>query len=95
MGIQKKGDEPPSNVGVGRVLRLSVADWPFLLTALLASFAIGATMPVYAYLFSEVQRSAKGGPRLRECCKLSQAEVVSKSRNKIHQTWGPLFSRAL
>ena len=41
MGIQKKGDEPPLNVGVGRVLRLSAADWPFLLTALLASFAIG------------------------------------------------------
>ena len=31
-------------------------------------------------------------PRLRECCKQSQAEVVSKSRNKIHQTWGPPFS---
>ena len=25
----------------------------------------------------------------------SQAEVVSKSRNKIHQTWEPPFSRAL
>ena len=25
----------------------------------------------------------------------AQAEVVSKSSNKIHQTWGPPFSRAL
>ena len=29
----------------------------------------------------------KGGPRLRECCRQSQAEVVSNSRNKIHKTW--------
>ena len=34
-------------------------------------------------------------PRLRECCRQGQAEVVSDSRNKIHQTWGPPFSRAL
>ena len=34
-------------------------------------------------------------PRLRECCRQSQAEVVSKSSSKIHQTWGPPFSRAL
>ena len=34
-------------------------------------------------------------PRLRECCRQSQAEVVSKSGNKIHQTWGPPFSRVL
>ena len=34
-------------------------------------------------------------PRLRECCKQSQAEVVSKSSSKIHQTWGLPFSRAL
>ena len=26
-------------------------------------------------------------PRLRECCRQNQAEVVSNSRNKIHQTW--------
>ena len=30
---------------------------------------------------------------LRECCRQIQAEVVSKSRNKIHRTWGPLFWR--
>ena len=34
-------------------------------------------------------------PRLRECCRQSQAELVSKSRNNIHQTWGPPYSRAL
>ena len=34
-------------------------------------------------------------PRLREWCRQSQAEEVSKSRNKIHQSWGPPFSRAL
>ena len=32
---------------------------------------------------------------MRECCRQSQAEVVSKNRNKFHQTWGPPFSRAL
>ena len=30
--------------------------------------------------------------RLRECYRHVEAEVVSKSRNKIHTTWGPLFS---
>ena len=30
--------------------------------------------------------------RLRECCRQSQVEVVSKSSNKIHQTWGLPFS---
>ena len=34
-------------------------------------------------------------PRLCECCRQSQAEVVSKSSNKIHQTWGPPFNQAL
>ena len=40
----------------------------------------------------------KGGPqfpRLREWCRPSQAEVVSKSRSKNQQSWGPSFSRAL
>ena len=27
------------------------------------------------------------GPRLRECCGQVEAEKVSNSRNKIHQTW--------
>ena len=31
-------------------------------------------------------------PRLRECWRQSQAEVASKSSNKIHQTWGLPFS---
>ena len=35
------------------------------------------------------------GRRLRECCRQSQAEVVSKSSNKIHQNWGLPFSRPL
>ena len=34
-------------------------------------------------------------PRLREYCRQAQAEVVSKSRNKVHQTWGPPFRGAL
>ena len=34
-------------------------------------------------------------PRLRECCRQGQADVVSNSSNNIHQTWGPPFSRAL
>ena len=47
-------EKQPVSVGIGRIFRLSAADWPFLLAALMASFVIGATMPVYAYLFSEV-----------------------------------------
>ena len=35
----------------------------------------------------------KVGPRLRECCKQSQAEVASKSRDKIHQTWVHLLAQ--
>ena len=31
-------------------------------------------------------------PRLRECWRQGQAEVVSNSSNKIHQTWGPPFT---
>ena len=31
---------------------------------------------------------------MRECCRQSQAEVLSKSRNKIHQTWGLPSNRA-
>ena len=34
----------------------------------------------------------KAVPRLRECCRQSLAEAVSKSGNKIHQTWGPPLS---
>ena len=36
----------------------------------------------------------KGGPRLRECCRQGQAELVSNSRNKVHRTWGLHFNRA-
>ena len=32
---------------------------------------------------------------MHECCRQVEAEVVSNSRNKIHQTWGPPFSQAL
>ena len=35
------------------------------------------------------------GPRLREFFRQVEAKVVRKSRNKIHQTWGPPFSRVL
>ena len=37
----------------------------------------------------------KAGPRLREYCRQGHAEVVSKSSNKIQQTWGPHSSLAL
>ena len=32
---------------------------------------------------------------MREYCRQGKAEVASNSRNKIHQTWAPSFSRAL
>ena len=34
-------------------------------------------------------------PGLRECCRQSQAEEVSNSSEKIHQTWRPPFVTAL
>ena len=37
----------------------------------------------------------KVGPRLRDCYRPGQVEEVSKSRDKLHQTWGPPFSQAL
>ena len=37
----------------------------------------------------------KAGPRLCKCFRQSQAEVISKSSNKSHQTWGPPFRLAL
>ena len=37
--------------------------------------------------------SIKAGPRLRECCRQGQAQVVSNGRNKIHQTWEKQFSQ--
>ena len=43
-----------------------------------------------ATTFFRVQGSSKKlVPWLRECCRQSQVVVVSKGRNKIHQTWGP------
>ena len=35
------------------------------------------------------------GPRLRECCRQVEAEMVSKSKNKIHQTLGSPISGTL
>ena len=32
---------------------------------------------------------------MRECCRQVETEVVSKSKNKIHETWGPPISGAL
>ena len=49
-----KKEDQPVNISIGRIFRLTATDWPYLLAALMASFAIGATMPAYAYLFSEV-----------------------------------------
>ena len=37
----------------------------------------------------------KAPARFRECFRQVQAEVVSKSSNKFHQTWGPPFSPVL
>ena len=37
----------------------------------------------------------KAGLWLRECCRQVEAEVLSNSRNKIHQTWCLPYTRAL
>ena len=37
----------------------------------------------------------RAGPRLREFCRKNQAELVRKSRNKVHKTWGFPLKRAL
>ena len=34
-------------------------------------------------------------PRLQECCRQVEAEVVSEIRNEIHQSWEQPFSEAL
>ena len=34
-------------------------------------------------------------PRLPECCRQAEAEVICNSRNKIHQTWEQPYSEAL
>ena len=36
----------------------------------------------------------KASPRLRDFCSQAQAEVVSNSRNRILQIWGPPFSQS-
>ena len=38
-----------------------------------------------------ISRIKKSRLRLREFCRQGQADVVSKSRNKIHQTWEHYF----
>ena len=35
----------------------------------------------------------KAVARLRECCRQVETEVVSNSRNKIHQTWKWSYTR--
>ena len=35
------------------------------------------------------------GTWLGECCRQVEVEEVSNSRNKIHKTWGPLYTAAL
>ena len=37
----------------------------------------------------------KGGPQVARMLQADQADEVSNSRNKDHQTWGPPFSRVL
>ena len=37
----------------------------------------------------------KGRPRLHECRRLPQAEVISDRKSKVHQTWDPPFCRSL
>ena len=55
-------------------------------------------MPIKPEIKLEMNSTGLGWkvvPRLREYCRQIQAGLVSKSSNKIHQTWGPPFSRAL
>ena len=37
----------------------------------------------------------KGVPRLQECCRQFEADMVRNSRNKIHQTWERPYTEAL
>ena len=48
----------------------------------------GSIHPVIYYIIAQsTGLCKKAGPRLRDCCRQGQAEVVSNSKNKIHQTW--------
>ena len=57
--------------------------------------AIRTSSISYRIFPTSTEQGYKMVPRLRECFVQSQAEVVSKSTNKIHQTWGPPFDQAL
>ena len=55
---------------------------------------LGSVLMIFLYMVT-TGLGQKVVPRLRECRRQGQTEVVSKSSNKIHQTWGPPFSQAL
>ncbi|XP_045538541.1 multidrug resistance protein homolog 49 [Papilio machaon] len=52
-GDESKQEKDPA-VSNWQLLKLNGAEWPLLLGGGLASLAIGATMPVFAYLFSKL-----------------------------------------
>ena len=52
-----------------------------------------ATIQKYIHLYTGL--SQKTSARLSECCRQIEAEVVSNSSNKIHQTWLEPFSQTL
>ncbi|XP_068622168.1 multidrug resistance protein homolog 49-like [Battus philenor] len=51
---EEEGDEPTPSVSNLQLLRLNSPEWPLLLGGGLASLTIGATMPVFAFLFSKL-----------------------------------------
>ena len=60
------------------------------------------TVLIYYFLRRRLSKSnistglgLKGFPRLREFFRQVEAEMVSNSRNEIHQTWGPLCNPSL
>ena len=59
---------------------------------------LGLTFFLYGFgshLWMSTGLQYMAGPMLRECCQQVETEVVSNSRNKIHQTWGPPYIGAL
>ena len=50
---------------------------------------------VASLAFQMYRARLKGGPQFAWTLQADQAEVISNSRNKVHQTWGPPFGQAL
>ena len=76
---------------------LTLAFFCALLYAFICCKYSGSVIFSTSWLLTMVNRVSVQGlaKRWSPCCRQGQAEMLSNSRYKIHQTWGPPFSRSL